>query len=111
MMSGRNSALRIEGTAALKAQACPAANAGSIIIPFPGILRNSPATGIGNSLESIASRIKERALGILEASEMYCSLRFEDYRGCQYGIFTKKGVAVLSLALSMVAVVSVILGA
>ena len=111
MINGKNTAFSIDGTSALKAQACPGANAASIILPFPGVLRDSPARGIGGMLDSVATRIRQRALEILESSEMYCSLRYEDYRGCRYGVFTKNGIAVLSLALSVVAVVSLVLGA
>ena len=43
---------------------------------------------------------------ILSASEMYCSLKFEDVRGCPYGIFTSKGIAILSITSSLLAVIS-----
>ena len=43
---------------------------------------------------------------VIDSSEMACSLRFEDVRGCPYGIFTSEGIAILSIASSLLAVIS-----
>ena len=45
---------------------------------------------------------------MLDSSEMFCSLRFEDVKGCPYNTFTPRGIAVLSLASSIMALVSLI---
>ena len=56
----------------------------------------------------------ERTTGfakIIDSSEMACSLRFEDVRGCPYNTFTPRGIAALSLTSSILAIVSLLMGA
>lgn len=48
---------------------------------------------------------------VLDSSEMYCSLKYEDFHGCPYGVFTRKGIAALSSASACVAVLSIAFGA
>ena len=54
--------------------------------------------------------LREAARGILLASEMYCSLRYESMLGCSYHLFTKEGVAALSTGAAFIGIVSLILG-
>lgn len=48
---------------------------------------------------------------IIDSSEMACSLRFEDFKGCPYDTFTSEGIAALSLASSFLALLSLIVSA
>ena len=57
-----------------------------------------------------ADKVKAFFRNALDSSEMYCSLKFEDFRGCPYGIFTQRGIAVLSAASSCIAVLSIAFG-
>lgn len=47
---------------------------------------------------------------LLESSEMVCSLKYEDARGCPYGSFTPRSIAVLSTAGAFLAIVSLLVG-
>ena len=49
-------------------------------------------------------------MGLAEASEMYCSLRYEDINGCPYDSFTPHGIAVLSSAMAFLSFISLLAG-
>lgn len=48
---------------------------------------------------------------LFKSSEMYCSLRYEDYRGCPYNKFTPRGIATLAVVCYAFAALSLVLGA
>ena len=52
----------------------------------------------------------QKLTNLLDASEMFCSLRYESMSGCPYGAFTPQGIAWLSTASSLCAIVSLIMG-
>ena len=55
----------------------------------------------------------ERAIffkDLLLASEMYCSLRYEDMGGCPYDTFTPRGIAALSSAIGFLSLISLLAG-
>lgn len=111
MLKARNGGFYIEGTSALKEEAWALPKGETTIIPFPAPACDKHVQRATQPTKSLASLAKQKALAILEASEMYCSLRLEDFRGCSYGIFTKGGVTMLSFAISAIAIVSVVAGA
>ena len=47
---------------------------------------------------------------LLASSEMYCSLRYEDVRGCPYNAFDHRAIAVLASASAALALVSLAIG-
>ena len=47
---------------------------------------------------------------LLDSSEMFCSLKYEDVRGCPYNAFTPRGIAALSITSSFLAIVSLLAG-
>ena len=48
---------------------------------------------------------------IFEGSELMCSIAFEDFRGCAYGIFSRTEVIVASVIVSVLAAIAIALGA
>ena len=108
-MNGHGVNFYIEGTAALQMEGRSASHGKASILPFPQDMRESRKGG-ADALEAIIAGINRRALDILERSEMYCSLKLEDFRGCPYHLFTKHGIAMLSAATTAVAVASIALG-
>ena len=48
---------------------------------------------------------------VLERSEMACSLATEDVKGVSYDVFTKANVATISIACSVIGVLSILFGA
>ena len=48
---------------------------------------------------------------ILFSSEMYCSLKFEDAKGCPYNAFDNRTIAVLASASIVLGIASLALGA
>ena len=71
----------------------------------------STVSGLARAAGSARHGIARRARSILESSEMYCSLRYEDYKGVPYHMFTRGGIAVLSGAGSLLAILSIVVGA
>ena len=71
----------------------------------------SAASGRVRAADSARNGIARRARSVLESSEMYCSLRYEDYRGVPYHMFTRGGIAALSGAGSLLAILSIVVGA
>ena len=61
--------------------------------------------------EDLKARASRAFRNVLESSEMYCSLKYEDFRGCAYGVFTRRGVAALSAVSCCVATLSIVAGA
>ena len=102
---------RIDGTAALEMQELPTCTTGATVIPFPTNRENASGQLFSERLAHISSIFHTKAAAILEGSEMFCSLKYEDFRGCAYGLFSRRNIAVLSSATSVIAVVSVIAGA
>ena len=45
---------------------------------------------------------------LLESSEMYCSLRFEDIKGCPYNLFDARSIALLATSTAACAILSLI---
>lgn len=48
--------------------------------------------------------------GLVDSSEMICSLKYEDMRGCPYGSFTRHDIVEFSLTCSALAIVSLLIG-
>ena len=51
---------------------------------------------------------KKLFVRLLESSEMYCSLRYEDVRGCPYHLFDARSIAMLATSCTACAIVSLI---
>ena len=107
------SALKIEAPAVaalkLSAAAGSAARRRATILPFPGAglaAHGGVRKGAIPPLRRALDALKVRVTGILAASEMYCSLKFEDFRGCAYHLFTRRGIAALSAAVGAIAILS-----
>ena len=111
MTSRRIANFAIEGTSALKSQATEKGRNGATIIEFPRKFSSCNDAMTARLDGSFRSRILTKFRAILAASEMYCSLKFEDFRGCQYHRFNRRGIAVLTTATAMIAVAAIIAGA
>ena len=111
MMRGIGARIYTNGTAALEMREHPQLRREDGIIPFPLSREdgNAPLPGFGAA--PLVQTLKSELDRILEGSEMYCSLKLEDFRGCPYGVFTKRGVAVLSSASALLAIISILTGA
>ena len=101
------------GTSALKMQRWVAQPDEATIIKFPGskcrtAREEPPHQEPGPQRETNGFKNLER---VFESSEMYCSLRYESMLGCPYHLFTRKGIAVLSVGASVIAAIALILGA
>ena len=117
----------VNGTAAL--ELAPDSREGNlaVIVEFPGTLRagslgghGEPACGASaphhartrpNRIVETGARLLRRIRGVLAASEMYCSLRFEDARGVAYGKLARPHVQALVSSGTAVAVLSIAFGA
>lgn len=55
--------------------------------------------------------MKNFSEAVLDTSEMYCSLRFEDAKGCAYHKFSSSDIALLSTLCMIISVASLIAGA
>lgn len=112
-MANRNFRSFTNGTAALEMPRYVTQPDEATIIKFPGSRQNvagaQPNRRDGGPKHATPKHSFLKSA--LESSEMYCSLKFESMRGCPYHLFTRKGVAVLSLGASAIAAVSLILGA
>ena len=101
---------RIDGTAALKASEIPIENHCATIVPFPSNNRVSDKGFWGISIAQLGNVLADKVSSVLEGSEMYCSLKYEDFHGCAYRLFSRKGIAVLSATTSIIAVVAIVVG-
>ncbi len=101
----------VNGTSALKVQSRPSTH-GITFTAFKGGRRNRDNV-IPASAASAQSKQTVRSFlqSALYASEMYCSLLFEDFRGCSYKVFTHAGIATLSAVSALVAIVALAFGA
>ena len=82
------------------------------VTAFKGGKAEQPAASVRiRAAESVRHGIVRRARSVLESSEMYCSLRYEDYKGVPYHMFTRGGIAALSGAGSLLAILSIVVGA
>jgi len=101
----------VDGTVALKPVVAERTHTARII-EFPS--RNAETAGHINTYDQNPSQlqaIRNRVTGVLYASEMYCSLVFEDARGVLYDMFSRNDVRILSVASCAVAVLSIAFGA
>ena len=103
----------VTGTSALKLyESKPAHATTARIVKLPRIERvdakreRTASHARTSNGTSRSSRLKK----ILDASEMYCSLITEDFRGCSYNLFSKQNVQVLAAAGSAIAVISLFFG-
>ena len=112
-MANRNLRSFTNGTAALEMPRSVKQPDEATIIKFPGTRQNVAARQLDRRDNGPKHAAPKRSFlrNALESSEMYCSLRFESMQGCPYHLFTKRGVAALSLGASAIAIVSLILGA
>ena len=112
MKSEQNVSFSINGTSALKVQHCPQRTRTATIIDFPGACHRTYSERASHPEHlMLLDVVKAKVRGVLDSSEMYCSLKFEDLRGFQYNKFNAKGIAVLSVATSFIAIVSIAVGA
>ena len=111
-MKRNSSQYRVEGTSALQpAYVEPVQKVGHIL-PFPGNSNiNTETSVLITKSGSFAYTVKKCIQSALDASEMYCSLRFEDFKGVPYRVFTKRGVAALSVSSAALACIAIIVGA
>ena len=103
MINGNFPSRYVNGTSALKVTDWENSAYGASVIPFPACR----PTSLKRTSKSLKARMQE----ILAASEMYCSLMLEDFRGCPYNVFTRKGISVLAISISALAIASIIAGA
>ena len=80
---------------------------GSCRIIRPEFQRSRPARN-RSELPCDKPRLARR---IFEGSEMLCSIAYEDYRGCAYGIFSRGEVIATSIIVSVLAAIAIALGA
>ena len=108
---------RIDGTAALKSQ--PVAK--PAIIPFETLSQRKQAC---QNLEVVRGKhfreeagsrrnagFAKRARRVIRSSEMACSLMTESMSGCPFNVFTKQSIATLATSASLIAIVSLVIGA
>ena len=57
------------------------------------------------------NRISRAARRAFEGSEMLCSLMFEDFRGCAYGMFARREIVFASMVVTVLAIIAIALGA
>ncbi len=102
-----------DGTSALKAPQPAFGNRPIKFTAFPGSLER-PAEKLPQHANAnrphrfAASRF---VWDVLYSSEMYCSLKLEDFKGCAYGVFTQKGIAALCVGAALIGGISLALGA
>ena len=111
MRDGRISTYCTEGSAALELGNVGAYPKHANILSFPGTARGIRKGALSETLCDLASAARAKVVDILESSEMYCSLKFEDYRGCAFNVFTRRGIAFLSASIFVIAAASIAFGA
>ena len=110
-MDGRIGGIYTNGTSALKLDNWHSPTGKGSIIAFPDNAVSGAFKQADSVIGTILATAKRKVRDILAASEMYCSLRFEDFMGCPYRIFSRKGIAVLSSSVAVLAIVSIVVGA
>ena len=103
----------VAGTSALKLYEYePAQVSTARIVKLPCIERVDDPEGRASAPKKVAdaNSRQQRLKSILDASEMYCSLKTEDFRGCRYNLFSKNNVQLLATAGSAIAIISLIFG-
>ena len=113
-MGERNMELYVDGTSALKLSGFELAVHEPNIIPFDS--RAAKTAGPQRESDTGKHKSPRRNAGdalrhVLDASEMYCSLRYEDARGCPYDLFTKHNIAALAAGSTVLGVISLVFGA
>lgn len=66
---------------------------------------------VTNQAMQACSWVRSRVYASAYSSEMFCSLMYEDYRGCPYNTFSSSQIAFMSFALCVISAVSITLGA
>ncbi|HAM16580.1 MAG TPA: hypothetical protein DCP91_12140 [Eggerthellaceae bacterium] len=100
----------IAGTAALDLSYLAMRDQRPHIIAFPDSCLSENQGKSLHDCEAGARRgLAARFRDVLDSSEMYCSLKTEDFRGCAYQAFTSRGIAALASAISVVAALSIAL--
>ena len=111
-MNEKRAIFLVDGTAALDPGfASISQKRMATIIPFPERKSSSRGARCEGAAASAQPSIRKRVLDVLLASEMYCSLMFEDVRGCRYGKFTPTAISVLSASSAVVAALALFFGA
>lgn len=110
MANTRITNYRVDGTAALKVQEPPIEKHCATIVPFPLHKQVSNKGFWGISIAQLGNMLADKLSSALEESEMYCSLKYEDFHGCAYRLFSRKGLAVLSAMTSAIAVAAIAIG-
>lgn len=93
-----------EGTSAYSIQGETLGSCRIIRPEFPQKQNRRNDTRVSESRTRTARRI-------FEGSELMCSIAFEDFRGCAYGIFSRSEVVVTSIVLTALSVIAIALGA
>ena len=108
----------VAGTSALKLYEYePAHISTARIVKLPCIERvdnpegKTPASNRAEEAKVDAISRQQRLKNVLDASEMYCSLISEDFKGCRYNLFSKNNVQLLTVAGSAIAIISLVFGA
>ena len=109
-MAGRNEVFYTNGTSALKMPRWVEEPEDAKIIMFPTSRTMSLAEGVPQDDDQPSADRQGAFRTILDSSEMMCSLRLESMAGCPYNLFTKRGIAALSIGSAIVGVASAILG-
>lgn len=112
-MGKRNINRYVDGTAAVQMPRFVETPDEAAIIEFPTSRGNRAETRQPKQSRQNprANRMRRAGQRFLDSSEMYCSLRYEDFHGCPYNLFTPEGIALLSGASSIVACIALVLGA
>lgn len=100
--------LFVNGTAALEMRQVENRFGPVRILLFPGQQPAQPRHSRESLRRPAQTRFRSR---VLDASEMCCSLRYEDMGGCPYHVFTSWQIAAFSACSSAIAAIALLLGA
>ena len=101
----------LDGTAALRPKAADSLRAkpNVVVLPCKGSYERS--CNQHNMPIPFRKRLQSWVSSTLNASEMFCSLKFEDMRGVVYGLFSKKDIRILCFASFTIAALAIAFGA
>ena len=116
MISKRTVDLYIDGTSALKPAIDVHEGHRATIIQFPGNreVRQRPHLDIRSSASNASAEpnqsiLKRLFYSVFASSEMFCSLLFEDMRGCPYRLFSKRTIAATSVVVAVFAIACIVI--
>ena len=101
-----------DGTAALKLESAAPCTSSPSFVAFRGSNRHMSSNDAHGAQPLPSSHgLKSFAQGVLERSEMFCSLVLEDFRGVSYNMLTSSNITTLSVASAVVAILAIAIGA